>query len=1137
MSRIKIGNQDLQFGAESPKGEFVELDGKDFYRISKVDQMPPFFMTLVSPFDHWMFIASNGGLTAGRGDADRAIFPYYTDDKLVDNAEFTGPKTLLRIKDPKEQDSAWLWEPFSNRYQGVYHLERNLYKSLGAEQLVFEEINFDLQLKFSYRWAFSQKYGFIRKVELQNIGDQSREIECLDGLENLLPSNVDGLMQDRRSTLVDAYKKNELDADTGMGIFSLSSNIVDKAEPSESLSANVVWSLDNPELHLLSNQQIDSFRKGANLKPELFTKAQKSAWFAQRDFTLNPNAIQSWYLVAETSLSSAEVHNLKAAIENGISASELEEELKRTYNELQTLVAKADGLQTSADRLVQSRHYGNVLYNIMRGGLFEDTYQLDLSDFKSYLELSNKPLYKKYAKDLEALEAPLSYANLQAWMQEKGDADLRRLGAEYLPLSFSRRHGDPSRPWNRFSIKRLDSEGQKILNYEGNWRDIFQNWEALAYSYPRFIEGMIFKFLNASTIDGYNPYRIAKNGIDWEVIEPHDPWSFIGYWGDHQIIYLLRLLEHCERHYPGLLKDLTREFSFVYADVPYRLKGHQEIMADPQDTITFNEELNNAAEERYQALGTDGKLIWEEKSPLRANLAEKLLLTALTKIYNLVPEGGIWMNTQRPEWNDANNALVGNGLSMVTLYYLRRFLRFMESWLSSQEEDLHVNAALLDLFLSTSDIIRDYQSIDSLNGAQRKEFIDRMGAAGERYRKRAYSLDLGANQALGIIESREFCARAIRFLDRSIAANEQDNGLYHAYNLLKLEGSEAKVEQLYEMLEGQVAVLTSETLSPEKALAVLDALKNSAMFREDQYSYMLYPDRNLAAFLAKNKIEASAVAEKELRDHLLEKDVKGLYHFKAHLNNAKDLLADLEDLAQLGLSAEVQAEKPFWLDLYEEQFIHRAFTGRSGTFYGYEGLGSIYWHMVSKLLLAVQENLIRAKACGTSAEIMGRLIDHYYEIRAGIGANKSPELYGAFPFDAYSHTPSTAGAQQPGMTGQVKEDILNRWAELGLAPHKGELHIDPFFLSEDEFLKTESLFRYLDVNGDWQQIELKPGELAFSYCGVPFVYSKGKASTGLVLELKNGEKISQKETLLNTNYSASLFARDGSIEIIRLSLP
>ena len=55
---------------------------------------------------------------------------------------------------------------------------------------------------------------------------------------------------------------------------------------------------------------------------------------------------------------------------------------------------------------------------------------------------------------------------------------------------------------------------------------------------------------------------------------------------------------------------------------------------------------------------------------------EKMLATVMSKIANFIPEGGIWMNTQRPEWNDANNALVGYGVSMVTLYYLRRFIIF-----------------------------------------------------------------------------------------------------------------------------------------------------------------------------------------------------------------------------------------------------------------------------------------------------------------------------------------------------------------------------------------------------------------------------------------------------------------------------
>ena len=46
---------------------------------------------------------------------------------------------------------------------------------------------------------------------------------------------------------------------------------------------------------------------------------------------------------------------------------------------------------------------------------------------------------------------------------------------------------------------------------------------------------MITAFLGAMTPDGYNPYRIGRDGIDWEVVDPDDPWSHIGYWGDHQV--------------------------------------------------------------------------------------------------------------------------------------------------------------------------------------------------------------------------------------------------------------------------------------------------------------------------------------------------------------------------------------------------------------------------------------------------------------------------------------------------------------------------------------------------------------------------------------------------------------------------
>jgi hypothetical protein len=67
---------------------------------------------------------------------------------------------------------------------------------------------------------------------------------------------------------------------------------------------------------------------------------------------------------------------------------------------------------------------------------------------------------------------------------------------------------------------------------------------------------MIAKFLNATTADGYNPYRVTRAGIEWEVPEPHNPWANIGYWNDHQIIYLQKLLEMAEQVQPGRLAQL-----------------------------------------------------------------------------------------------------------------------------------------------------------------------------------------------------------------------------------------------------------------------------------------------------------------------------------------------------------------------------------------------------------------------------------------------------------------------------------------------------------------------------------------------------------------------------------------------------
>jgi hypothetical protein len=129
-----IGKNPLTEEALPVTGEMVDLHGERFYKISNVDRMRPFFMSLVSDGNHWMFLSSNGGLTAGRKNSEFSLFPYYTDDKIAESVDTTGCKTLLRVQTP---GGAELWEPFSERYAGCYRIRRNLYKNRYGNTLIF----------------------------------------------------------------------------------------------------------------------------------------------------------------------------------------------------------------------------------------------------------------------------------------------------------------------------------------------------------------------------------------------------------------------------------------------------------------------------------------------------------------------------------------------------------------------------------------------------------------------------------------------------------------------------------------------------------------------------------------------------------------------------------------------------------------------------------------------------------------------------------------------------------------------------------------------------------------------------------------------------------------------------------------
>ena len=1117
----------------SSANQWVVESGREYVVIDGMESFDPFFLNIVSAGEQWFFCSSDGAPCAGRRSPESALFPYYTVDKIIDNWNNTGPWTAIASE-------GQFWNPFRPSIAQLVPIKRRLLKSALGDELMFDEVHEELGLRVSYRWMLSDRYGFVRKVKISNEGNEARSLKLVDGLDNFLPSGIDSRMQLEYSCLADAYKMSELECDGRLLVHRLASGIVDAPIPLECLRATTVWTQGFEEAQrFLCRRDAEKFLQGKSPAAPDRVRAKRGGLFLAGELTLEPGESREWMMVAEIEQTQIEIAELRQSLaDRDHLCSGLESDLQEGRESLREAVASSDGFQQTADRDAALYHYYNVLCNVLRGGVPERGATFRKEQFLSYLEVHHGKLIELHGEGLNGLPEVLERSQLLKLASSLGDADLIRLAEEYLPLVLSRRHGDPSRPWNRFDIRVKDEAGEAVHHFEGNWRDIFQNWEALAWSYPDFIDGFISKFLNASTIDGYNPYRITSKGIDWEAPDEDDPWVSIGYWGDHQIIYLLKLLELEAKIRPDRLAERLNSSAYVFADVPYRLKSWADIVADPRDTVEFDVERHQKLMELREEVGADGLLLRNSSGELvRATLTEKLLIPAIVKLANLVPGGGVWMNTQKPEWNDANNALAGCGLSVVTTGYLLRYVKFLKDLLGEgSPEELLISRPLVSLIQAMSKAFSgagwQKQDLNSEEGVY--SLVEEVGFALERYRNEVVHPEDQEPVSYAANSVREFLDHSQGAIEQVLQSNQRKDGLWHAYNVLEI-GREEKtmgLRRLPVMLEGQVAILSSGCLDSDESLSLLEALPSSDLRSQRHPTYLLYPDRELPRFMEINhfgedqvtKVEALAEMIVNGDERLVVRDPEGGYRFHHSLTNSYELNGAMSAIE--GLSSEDQIEIEA---LYESVFQHQMFTGRSGSMFGYEGLGCVYWHMVSKLMVAAQEVTLEAMEKGADAETLRRFAGAYFSVQAGLGYRQSPRQYGAFPAEPYSHSSGQAGAQQPGLTGQVKEGILCRLGELGVDFIEGQLAFRPRLLRNSEF-------EGLDARPD--QAAIPAGVISFTFAGTAVTYHRNTSADTAIVRVRysTGEE-KAFDGILDHETSSEILSRSGKISSIDVQVP
>jgi hypothetical protein len=366
-------------------------------------------------------------------------------------------------------------------------IRRSIAKAVVGDSVVFEEHHAELGLTFGHRWGSAEHLGFVRTATLTNHGTGPVRVDVLDGLLDLLPAGLEPLLYARYGNLTHAYKRSEL-VDAGLAVYSLEAPVSDRAEPAEVLRATVAWSSGFGGRVTLDAGAVAAFDAGCEIEPVRLLTGVPGAYLLDGELDLAAGASASWHIVADVGRDHADIAALRRALRQGPPAPAPVEATRRSGEHLVRIMAPVDAAQRTGDAVACAHHVANVTYNVMRGGVPLDGYQLDTVDVASFVAAAQPRRRGLGTQDgsqaLPATDRPTRAAATA--IAELDDVHLERLGPRVpaVQLLAPTRRSQPSRGTRSRSGSPTMPVGRSI-HYEGNWRDVFQNWEATVRVVPR----------------------------------------------------------------------------------------------------------------------------------------------------------------------------------------------------------------------------------------------------------------------------------------------------------------------------------------------------------------------------------------------------------------------------------------------------------------------------------------------------------------------------------------------------------------------------------------------------------------------------------------------------------------------------
>lgn len=785
----------------------------------------------------WCYYVNRGQCISSFGveDKDHAIMEFYPAHQAYQNVKRTGFRTFLK------KNGIYL-EPFQQE-------NKNHNMNIFMNGLEIEETDEDNEIHTNVMYFNlpGEKVGaLVRKLTIKNISSENINLEVLDGMPACVPYGVDMMSIKAMGQTIKAWMQVE-DIDKNLPYYRVKVSTDDVASVTEVEGGNFSFAC---------------LADGSRLKP-----------------IVDPDVVFSY----DTTLSRA-VGFIEKGIEGVLNDKQV------TQNEFPSSFYGTESSLKPGEELIIYQMIGQVANkNIL------NTFMESHKD-KRYFEEKRREADELTRKLCSGIETRTALADFDAYCQYTYlDNVLRggypiKLGKDKVFYLYSRKHGDPERDYNYFSVlPEYYSQGN------GNFRDINQNRRCDTFFAPFVGSENIKMFYSLIQLDGYNPLAIEKTtyvvskdvvfklleNIDSDkgndladfLVKPFTPGSLYkkldslelgrdkviyaifekiidmakkqvdsnygeGYWSDHWT-YNLDLIENYLDVFPDKEWELLYEEDYTYflsqININPRYKRYVKTNQGIRQYFALNKESRRETKEKLvRSNYGEGKVI-------RSTLLEKLILLCATKFSTLDAYGmGIEMEGGKPGWYDALNGVPGIfGSSMAETYELERNIDFTIKMLRKYPGQVKILIELAEFIDSISKIVKEEK--DSLfSNMEVISFWNKVNDRKEFYREKVYSGVSGEKTSLDTKKLADILDEWYHVVKGGIQkACTLEDGIcptYFSFEVTDYEENEAgimpkhfKIEKMPLFLEGPVKYLKLDKSIKDKQ-ELYSNIKNSELY-------------------------------------------------------------------------------------------------------------------------------------------------------------------------------------------------------------------------------------------------------------------------------------------------------------------